>query len=94
MWEIFTGGDLPFGGRVNQDVLIERLTAGERLKIPEQTPKVVANCMEMCWKKLPEDRPTFAELLRILSDGDDQLRSIFMTISANSDPDTYIKSPA
>jgi hypothetical protein len=94
MWEIFTGGEVPYRMKT-QTSLIEMLSAGGRLKIPDQTPKVIADCMGMCWKEKPEDRPTFSKLLDLLGGGDEHMKTISTSINPVSaiEPQTYMKTP-
>jgi serine/threonine protein kinase len=35
-------------------------------KIPENCPSCLQQIMQLCWKRQPEDRPTFQEICQIL----------------------------
>ncbi|XP_074642809.1 tyrosine-protein kinase yes-like isoform X2 [Tubulanus polymorphus] len=65
LYEIITHGRIPYAGMSNQQILVDTLN-GYRLPKPEKTPiecpEKLYETMQRCWKKQPEDRPTFASL--------------------------------
>ncbi|CAH1776538.1 unnamed protein product [Owenia fusiformis] len=73
MWEIFTGGDMPYGKIKNQEVVEQVVHHGKRLEKPQACPGEVYDIMMVCWEKDERNRPGFAVLenkLANLSDDD------------------------
>lgn len=63
LFEIFSGGENPWAGKVNDEV-IAALKKGNRLDIPEEfKPSFVKNLIFECWKEEPANRPSFQEIL-------------------------------
>jgi serine/threonine protein kinase len=62
MWEIFTGGDMPYGKSKNAEVVEKICHRNERLNMPLRCPENIYQIMYTCWMLMPDDRPTFAEL--------------------------------
>jgi hypothetical protein len=46
--------------------IVQRVLAGERPPIPDDTPEELALLMERCWAADPEERPTFVQIQRCL----------------------------
>ncbi|XP_043110725.1 inactive tyrosine-protein kinase 7 [Puntigrus tetrazona] len=68
MWEVFSLGELPYLALSDQQVL-EGLQAGTlRLSPPAKCPAHVCSLMSRCWASSPKERPTFSEILQILTD--------------------------
>ncbi|KAL5012838.1 hypothetical protein ScPMuIL_011389 [Solemya velum] len=67
MWEIFTGGIMPYKEMKNIDVVDYIVHAGKRLGKPQACPNVIYNVMMDTWHKDPEKRPSFKELLTKLN---------------------------
>ena len=49
LWEIFSGGKLPYEGYNNEQTLAQ-VQNGYRLPPPENMPEEVATIMSDCWK--------------------------------------------
>ena len=49
MWEIFTGGEMPYGNKRNPQV-VEEVTRGFRLSKPSHCPEVIWVIMQQCWE--------------------------------------------
>ena len=64
MWELFSGGAMPFGGLSNAEVS-ERILKGVHLEKIENCP--VNELMEKCWEMEPRNRPSFEEILQTLN---------------------------
>ncbi|XP_070549764.1 tyrosine-protein kinase receptor Tie-1-like [Ptychodera flava] len=62
LWEIFTYGLTPYVDHCKEDVA-EKLNRGYRLLKPDCVDEDVYNLMLQCWRKRPNDRPTFTSLL-------------------------------
>ncbi|XP_006101335.1 tyrosine-protein kinase TXK [Myotis lucifugus] len=67
MWEVFTEGRMPFENKSNLQV-VEAISKGFRLYRPRLAPMSIYEVMYHCWHEKPKGRPTFAELLRVLSE--------------------------
>uniref|UniRef100_A0A8D1WCT0 Tyrosine-protein kinase n=1 Tax=Sus scrofa TaxID=9823 RepID=A0A8D1WCT0_PIG len=67
MWEVFTEGKMPFENKSNLQV-VEAISKGFRLYRPQLAPMAIYEVMYSCWHEKPKGRPTFAELLQILTE--------------------------
>eukprot|EP01117_Protostelium_nocturnum_P010334 TRINITY_DN3714_c0_g1_i1.p1 TRINITY_DN3714_c0_g1~~TRINITY_DN3714_c0_g1_i1.p1 ORF type:complete len:930 (+),score=203.69 TRINITY_DN3714_c0_g1_i1:208-2790(+) len=67
MWEIFTGGMVPYAGQSNKEVVQSTLEDGCTLNRPKNCSDQVWNVMLMCWAMNPKDRPSFSDLYHIIS---------------------------
>lgn len=65
LFEIFSFGETPYLGMTNEQV-IEYVVAGNRPPKPEACPDIIFDLMNSCWKEYPEDRPSFANILKVL----------------------------
>lgn len=62
LWEIFTGGDMPYGKAKNAEVVESICHRNDRLAKPPKAPDNVYQIMLSCWAANPEERPSFALL--------------------------------
>lgn len=62
LWEIQSGGAIPFGFVAEDEEVARRVVGGARPDMPAECPKAVCDIMEKCWKQRPADRPTFRDL--------------------------------
>ena len=67
MYELLTGGSIPYPGMSNQMVL-ERVEKGYRMPQPDKCPNGLYDIMLSCWKQKADDRPTFEALKYQLED--------------------------
>ncbi|KAI4585669.1 hypothetical protein MJG53_005903 [Ovis ammon polii x Ovis aries] len=67
MWEVFSEGKMPFENRSNLQV-VEAISKGFRLYRPYLAPMSIYEVMYSCWHEKPKGRPTFAELLQVLTE--------------------------
>lgn len=65
LWEIVTFSAYPYQGLSNDEV-VKRVTAGHTLSRPANCPDLLFDIMLKCWKKNPNERPTFIEIIEIL----------------------------
>jgi len=67
-WEVFTGGEIPYGG-ISPVALLQLLRDGDRLNKPMNpacSDEIYAIILG-CWKAEPEERPDFSQLLVTIS---------------------------
>nr|XP_002124836.3 tyrosine-protein kinase Btk29A [Ciona intestinalis] len=67
MWELFTGGKMPYRALSNTEV-VERVAVGHRLERPQSCPHDVYLLMLKTWDMEPEKRPSFEILSMEIED--------------------------
>ncbi|XP_043921169.1 tyrosine-protein kinase Yes [Protopterus annectens] len=65
--ELVTKGRVPYPGMVNREVL-EQVERGFRMGCPQGCPESLHELMKLCWKKEPDERPTFEYIQSFLED--------------------------
>ncbi|XP_067167418.1 tyrosine-protein kinase Fgr isoform X2 [Apteryx mantelli] len=65
--ELVTKGRVPYPGMNNREVL-EQVERGYRMQCPGSCPPSLHDVMVQCWKREPEERPTFEYLQSFLED--------------------------
>ncbi|XP_061796099.2 proto-oncogene tyrosine-protein kinase Src isoform X1 [Nerophis lumbriciformis] len=65
--ELATKGRVPYPGMVNREVL-DQVERGYRMPCPSECPGSLHELMLSCWRKDPEERPTFEYLQGFLED--------------------------
>ncbi|CAH3018175.1 unnamed protein product [Porites evermanni] len=65
LWEIETGGKVPYAALGGQEI-VKLLKTGERLPKPEGCSDEIYDMMVKCWHPNPKERPTFQELARAM----------------------------
>nr|XP_058894027.1 proto-oncogene tyrosine-protein kinase Src isoform X11 [Kogia breviceps] len=65
--ELTTKGRVPYPGMVNREVL-DQVERGYRMPCPPECPESLHDLMCQCWRKDPEERPTFEYLQAFLED--------------------------
>ncbi|XP_030224829.1 proto-oncogene tyrosine-protein kinase Src isoform X2 [Gadus morhua] len=65
--ELATKGRVPYPGMVNREVL-DQVERGYRMPCPAECPESMHELMGTCWRKEPEERPTFEYLQGFLED--------------------------
>ncbi|KAK2895841.1 tyrosine-protein kinase yes isoform X1 [Channa argus] len=65
--ELVTKGRVPYPGMVNREVL-EQVERGYRMPCPQGCPESLHEMMRQCWKKEPDERPTFEYIQSFLED--------------------------
>ncbi|XP_040186477.1 proto-oncogene tyrosine-protein kinase Src isoform X1 [Rana temporaria] len=65
--ELTTKGRVPYPGMVNREVL-DQVERGYRMPFPPGCPESLHDLMLQCWRKDPEERPTFEYLQAFLED--------------------------
>lgn len=65
MWELFNPEVRPYGALKNAAVIAE-VSAGKRLDIPQDCPKMVGELMQACWITDYTKRPNFLVITNLL----------------------------
>ena len=66
MWEVFSGGQRPYTGFVDQEV-IGLVTSGHVLSRPDRCPAIVYDVMTECWKRPSSSRADMSSVCRRLA---------------------------
>lgn len=72
MWEVYSGGKLPYAGFNNSQVRHEVVHNNYRLTKPDECPENVFECLASCWEFKKEDRPTMADIEQTMSQLNDE----------------------
>ncbi|XP_035227306.1 tyrosine-protein kinase-like otk [Stegodyphus dumicola] len=68
VWEIFYKAELPYLEMSNEDVM-QKLQGGElKLCMPKDAPEVLVKLLNKCWSENPSDRPSFSEVVTVLTE--------------------------
>uniref|UniRef100_A0A061RBJ4 Tkl protein kinase n=1 Tax=Tetraselmis sp. GSL018 TaxID=582737 RepID=A0A061RBJ4_9CHLO len=71
MWEC-TAREIPYTGMQGMQAALAVMNRGLRPEIPQHTPPALADLMRACWRPIPGERPTMAQVaaaLRQIYDG-------------------------
>ncbi|XP_071949329.1 tyrosine-protein kinase Tec-like isoform X2 [Antedon mediterranea] len=74
MWEVFSGGKMPYPTMTNVEVVDQVTRHHYRMEQPESCPPDVYRLMRRCWENKPEDRPPFSQIHRTLDQDKDSLQ--------------------
>ncbi|XP_022083705.1 uncharacterized protein LOC110975479 [Acanthaster planci] len=78
LWEIATFGGTPYPS-IQNELLTATLKRGYRMPKPDNCHDEIYGLMRNCWEENPNDRPTFNELVSILSDmSDNTIKHTYM----------------
>jgi serine/threonine protein kinase len=66
LYEIWTRAETPYKDMTNNAVWVQ-VIAGYRLPCPDLCPTDVYAIMQRCWSSIPEERPSFDEILETLT---------------------------
>ncbi|KJE95295.1 non-receptor protein kinase [Capsaspora owczarzaki ATCC 30864] len=69
-WECCSYGEQPYGKLSGRDTLAH-VEAGGRLPMPENCMPELYNMMMTCWNVIPEFRPSFSQLVKVMSSFED-----------------------
>lgn len=61
LWEIYSFGKQPYYGHTNEEV-VKLILEGIMLIPPEDTPSLICELMQLCWKTEPRDRIRFSDI--------------------------------
>ena len=65
LWEIFSRGERPYATLSGEQTAVY-VVEGGRLSRPSGCPRDLFSIMKDCWKRKPQDRPTFQQLVSAL----------------------------
>lgn len=68
LWEIFSGGKMPYAGMTNAQTRDEVIRKGYRMPCPNNCPEQVYELMLECWKYAEADRPTMSDIVDYFKD--------------------------
>lgn len=63
VWEIISG-NIPWSDECLRDVFIRVVMKNERPQIPAESPADLTNLVRTCWHVMPDERPTFDDIMR------------------------------
>jgi serine/threonine protein kinase len=74
MWEVATNGELPYSDYAAISALIGALAKKKAiLKIPDNAPTALAQAINLCLQRDPEQRPNFDRLTEVLQQEEEEL---------------------
>ena len=59
---MYSLGITPYPGVLHKD-LLHYLKSGDRMENPDSCPQYIYNLMLKCWEFIPDERPSFEEVL-------------------------------
>jgi insulin-like growth factor 1 receptor len=62
MWEMATLAEEPYQGMPHEHVVNYIIHEGGKPEIRPAFPEAMKEVMEMCWKRYPDDRPSFVDI--------------------------------
>lgn len=68
VWELMTRGKIPYA-TVNTWEIATVLKCGIRLEKPDSCPDFLYKLMMRCWSRDPDERPNFADLVKLITAG-------------------------
>ena len=66
MWEMATLAEEPYQGMRHDEVVRFIIDEGGKPEIRPHFPDTMKEVMEMCWKRYPDDRPSFLDICKTL----------------------------
>ncbi|XP_022084812.1 cytoplasmic tyrosine-protein kinase BMX-like [Acanthaster planci] len=78
LWEIFSGGKTPYPQMNNVEVVDQVTRQQYRMEQPAMCPSSMYSVMYYCWHEKPEKRPSFADLMQLLTQLQDQESTDFV----------------
>lgn len=90
LWELFSGGCVPWAEYESDEKVCQMVVEGRRLSKPKDCPEPVYKVMQACWQKRTVDRPTFRSLRILLRDAERDV-SVEDALAARSDQRKEVK---
>lgn len=82
-------GAVPYQEIKDNQLVLHYLRSGRRLQRPEICTHELFQIMQRCWRRNPQERPSFDELVHQLSNNNRRIYVAFARISSN-----YVFPPA
>ena len=76
MWELVTGGDIPYPGYTPLQAAVGVVQRGLRPTVPPLCHPVLAQVMQYCWQPDPWARPEFEQIVELLKHTDSQTETV------------------
>jgi len=98
LYEIFSGGAIPYYQLETRSAVLTFVEAGQRLAKPFSCPEGIYAMMLSCWQQDPSNRPNFTEIFAVLQREIDILEPPSTTTSqeefeVHNEPANYYESP-
>ena len=90
LWELFSGGCVPWAELESDEEVCQMVVEGKRLSKPKDCPEPVYKVMQACWQKRTVDRPSFRSLRILLRDAERDV-SVEDALAARSDHKKEVK---
>lgn len=91
LWEIYSFGKQPYYGHTNEEV-VKLILEGIMLIPPEDTPSLICELMQLCWKTEPRDRIRFSDIYAKLEKAHDNFVEMEDSVSLlHKDPQLKFK---
>ncbi|XP_071786997.1 tyrosine-protein kinase TXK-like [Asterias amurensis] len=78
LWEIFSGGQTPYPKMNNVEVVDQVTRKQYRMEQPPCCPRDIYCIMYRCWQEKPEQRPSFGDLMSMVTQLQDQESTNFI----------------
>ncbi|CAB4414716.1 unnamed protein product [Rhizophagus irregularis] len=88
----FLSEEIPYGDISHDEFLAVKICKGQRPKISEDVPKLLADLIVKCWDAEIENRPTTKELYRLLTKWNDEISKIIYSKDSKNSEDSEIYS--
>ncbi|CAB4414698.1 unnamed protein product [Rhizophagus irregularis] len=88
----FLSEEIPYGDISHDEFLAVKICKGQRPKISEDVPKLLADLIIRCWDAEIENRPTTKELYQILTKWNDEITKIIKSKDSKVSKDSEIYS--
>ncbi|CAG2118074.1 unnamed protein product, partial [Medioppia subpectinata] len=82
LWEMYSFGAQPYPD-IDSPLIIRFLESGKRLSKPIMCADIVFALMSLCWSYEPKNRPTFEEIVELMSANDSEYESIENELKLN-----------
>ena len=84
LWELYTDAEaLPYALASSDEVVGERVCAGNRLEEPPDCPPAMWQLMQRCWEVSPDRRPRFEQLLADMATMQQEVDTVSQPVEAD-----------
>ncbi|UZO01564.1 uncharacterized protein OCT59_020077 [Rhizophagus irregularis] len=92
IWNEFLSEEIPYGDISHDEFLAVKICKGQRPKISEDVPRLLADLIVKCWDAEIENRPTTKELYQLLTKWNDEINKIINSEDSKNSEDSEIYS--